>query len=483
MRWAFSCFCALFCALSLLGACRAEQRFESFDRDPGWDGHQNRSVRPKTVRQDFGYSPNTSHAGGARGEVGGVLQPAAEAAYFALPLSDLNLTTPFGASGRLFVKKGPGHFLLGFFNDRTLNEWRTPNTAVFRILQRGDVFYCYPEYCSAKWRAASGVVGTYNAGADRFTEVNLPADAAYRWSLAYEPTADGGKGRFVARFGRYEIVTVLDPRMKEDGAAFNRFGLLPVMKQWDNAGMAWIDDVTVQGRFFDFADGAEGWTGRNHRTTYETRNVRPRFDFGWSATAFAGGRAPGELGGLFFRGDCRYPEKLAHYGARLEELTLRRPLRASGKVALRRGVSDSTTLFGFYHAAGSLRVNPAQNNATPRQVLGINVEGPSSEGFYFYPVLRGADATLRTRGYRDAPRIYPDGASHAWTLEYTPAAGAAPARMTVTLDGRRVEQEVPASVLAENPVFDHFGLITPWIDGNGQTVYFDDIDYTFRQEK
>ncbi|MHB8971651.1 MAG: hypothetical protein ACYC3X_22465 [Pirellulaceae bacterium] len=57
------------------------------------------------------------------------------------------------------------------------------------------------------------------------------------------------------------------------------------------------------------------------------------------------------------------------------------------------------------------------------------------------------------------------------------------ARMVVTLDGQRVEQEVPASVLAENVVFDHFGLVTPWIDGNGQTVYFDDIDYTVRQEK
>ena len=33
MRWVLSCFCML----SLLGTSRAEQRFESFDRDPGWD--------------------------------------------------------------------------------------------------------------------------------------------------------------------------------------------------------------------------------------------------------------------------------------------------------------------------------------------------------------------------------------------------------------------------------------------------------------
>ena len=479
MRWALSCMCVL----SLWGTAQAEQRFETFDRDPGWDSHQNRSPRPEVIRQDFGYSADTAHAGGERGEVGGVIQPAAEAAYFALPVTGLNLHTPFSASGKLFVQQGSGHFLLGFFNDSTQNEWRTPNTAVFRIIQRGEIFYCYPEYCSAMWRAASGVVGTYNANTDRFTELELPADTTYTWSLAYDPDADGGQGRFIAQFGKHEIVIPLDPRIKEDGAAFNRFGLLPVMKQWDNAGRAWIDDVTVQGRFFDFSKDAEGWTGLNNHRTYETLNVRPRFDFGWSHTAHAGGRNAGELGGLFFRGDCRFPDKLAHYGARLEELNLRQPLRASGKVALRRGVSDSTTLFGFYHAKFSLQVNPEQSNATPCHVLGINIEGPSAEGFYFYPVLRGAGDTLYPHDYQRAPRIYPDATPHSWTLEYLPESSGTPARMAVTLDGRRVEQEVPASILAEHPVFDHFGLVTPWIDGNGQTVFFDDIDYTVRQEQ
>ena len=190
MRWVLSCFCML----SLWGTSQAEQRFESFDRDPGWDAHQNRSVRPETIHQDFGYSTNTAHIGVARGEVGGTIQPAAEAASFAVPVTDLNLQTPFSASGKLFVQQGGGHFLLGFFNDNTHNEWRTPNTAVFRILQRGEIFYCYPEYCSAKWRAASGVVGTYNADTDRFTEMELPADTTYTWSLAYEPDGERRQG-------------------------------------------------------------------------------------------------------------------------------------------------------------------------------------------------------------------------------------------------------------------------------------------------
>ena len=36
----------------------AAERTERFDKDPGWDGHNNRSTtpEPRTVRQDFGYS-------------------------------------------------------------------------------------------------------------------------------------------------------------------------------------------------------------------------------------------------------------------------------------------------------------------------------------------------------------------------------------------------------------------------------------------
>ena len=44
---------------------------ETFDRDPGWDGVNNRSAQKgpgRTIRQDFGFS-STSHAGGKPGEV------------------------------------------------------------------------------------------------------------------------------------------------------------------------------------------------------------------------------------------------------------------------------------------------------------------------------------------------------------------------------------------------------------------------------
>src|SRR5437867_9972145 len=71
------------CVLAVLAAGGAE-RTQNFDRDPGWDGHNNRSTRPepRQVRQDFGYS-RTSHFGAAPGEMGGFISPAAEPAYYA----------------------------------------------------------------------------------------------------------------------------------------------------------------------------------------------------------------------------------------------------------------------------------------------------------------------------------------------------------------------------------------------------------------
>ena len=40
-------------------ACLADERHETFDRDPAWDGHNNRArgPKPQRVRQDFGRPP------------------------------------------------------------------------------------------------------------------------------------------------------------------------------------------------------------------------------------------------------------------------------------------------------------------------------------------------------------------------------------------------------------------------------------------
>jgi hypothetical protein len=333
------------------------------------------------------------------------------------------------------------------------------------------------EYCTRKWRASAGIIGHYDKVRDRMDAKELPAGRVYNWSLKYDPSGNGGNGLITATLDDDVASCELSPGHKADGASFNHFGILNVMKQFDNEGTLWLDDVTVNGEREEFTTDPR-WDALGNRRTYETLNVRPRFDFGYSPTRHAAGKASGELGGLFFRGDCRYPERLAAYGDRLAELNLNRPLRASGKVSLRRGVSDSTTLIGFYRSVQSVRVNPSQQFSTPKDCLGIAIEGPSSEGFYFYPVYRNQGEGTGNGANANSPRIYPDGAAHDWTLNYDPGAADGNGRITVTLDDQTVQLDLTPGDKAAGAQFDRFGLITPWIDGNGQHVYFDDLTYT-----
>jgi hypothetical protein len=73
---------------------------ESFDKDPGWEGHNNRIVpeRAPIVMQDFGYS-KTNFAGKAAGELGGQITRASEPAYYADKIGPATLDDKLSASG------------------------------------------------------------------------------------------------------------------------------------------------------------------------------------------------------------------------------------------------------------------------------------------------------------------------------------------------------------------------------------------------
>jgi hypothetical protein len=110
----------------------------------------------------------------------------------------------------------------------------------------------------------------------------------------------------------------------------------------------------------------------------------------------------------------------------------------------------------------------------------VNIEGPSREGFYFYPVSRlGKGGGSNAAG--GAPRILPDGKPHDWTFAYDPAGAGGKGRITVTLDGKAVSLDLAEGDRKSGTSLDHFGLVTPWIDGNGQSVWFDDVTYTVGQ--
>lgn len=469
---------AIFLTCCIVAPATGDERIERFDKDPNWDGHNNRSATPemRTLRQDFGY-------GGGRGNVGGFITPAAESAYYGRKIEPKTIDDPLAASGKLIVKGRELHALIGFFKSGTANEWRTPNTIAIRLLGRGDRFLAFVEYTTAKWRAGGDSPGGFAESKDPKTgrgELRgFKTDTVHEWSIKYDPTGHGGAGSVTVTLGGEMATCHLDAGHKADGATFDRFGLMPVLKSADGGGEIWLDDVAVGGAVDDFAKDP-GWEGVGNRRTYRTADVRPRFDFGFSPTRHASGSAIGELGGLIFRGDCRYRDKLAAYGDRLAPLNLDLPLKASGKIALRRGVSDSTTLIGFYHSEDSLRVNPSQKSGFPSCFLGAAVEGPSREGFLFYPAYRVRGDGQGYASGNDRPHILPDGKSHDWSLDYDPKANAGRGRIAVRFDAKTLSLDLGANDRATGARFDRFGLVTTWIDGNAQRVYFDDLTYTCR---
>jgi len=120
---------------------------ETFDTDPGWDGRNNRATdpAPRQIVQNFGFSSSSANAGGPAGEIGGLITPAGEPAFYGKIITPTSFNDPLSASGILNVPQGGGHTLIGFFNADTVNEWRTPNTIALRIYGRGTYFLAYLE--------------------------------------------------------------------------------------------------------------------------------------------------------------------------------------------------------------------------------------------------------------------------------------------------------------------------------------------------
>jgi hypothetical protein len=469
---------------TLLGTASGEQRAEYFDHDPRWDARNNRSItpEPQLVTQQFGYS-KTNHAGGAAGEIGGMLTPAAEPAYYARPIELRSFEDELVASGKFAATGRHFHVLVGFFNAGTVNEWRTSNSIVLRLYGRGEVFYAYVEYATSRWRAGADSPGGFATVIEPETGKpqlkGFARGTPHAWSLRYDPQGNGGTGSVIAKIDDEAAVCHLDPGHKQDGATFNRFGVLNIPKHFDQGGETWLDDLAL-GNETEHFDADPHWEAIGTQRTYRTFGVRPRFNFGFTPTQFAGGRNAGELGGEVFRGDARYPERLAYYGDRLERLALVKPIRAGGKVAMRRGISDSTTLLGFFNSQTSATVSDSPSTGFPRDFLGVAVEGPSREGFLLYPVYHFADGAMDYARGDDVPHILPNGDSHNWSLEYSPPAGGLPGTLRASLDGNSSSVEI-ARLPLKPTEFDRFGIVTTWIDGNSQHVYFDDLTYTFRQ--
>jgi hypothetical protein len=386
---------------------------ESFDEDPGWEGYNNRLV-PRvipTATQDYGYSGETRFASTKRGEVGGKVVRCSTPTYYAARVPAKTLNDKLTASGTFALKGAAGGsgVFFGWFSSEQQDGAGRPVQSLGMDLDG--------ERSGA--RLAVRLIGRTNKSCGTFVTPFLPGKfrptpirldgTRYSWTLTYDPGANGGGGRFqftlkshgsgpepldarrlpadfpgrhrkeaLSHFPNTTAFSVdLPAGFKEEGATFNRFGLMSLMKPGD-ALTVYFGDLRHGGVTEDLTKDP-GWVGSSNRAKVANAPAGSH-DFGFSAgTNFAGG-GRGELGGDLWRGG-RY----AYYADRVGPLTLGDRLEASGKVVLRVGAPDSDVYLGWFN--GAQRERPP---ARAGNFLGVHGGGPTRVGHYFHPALATA---------------------------------------------------------------------------------------------
>lgn len=450
-------------------ATHAGERFRDFSSDPGWEGINNRIDPSIThlVRQDFGYSRSDHFGNGAPGEIGGKVTRSLVPARYAKRIEPKTLNDPLSASGKFCVPEAESGSALnfGWFHSSSTG-WRTPNSLVFRLDGNGGRYWVFFEYGTQNYR--TGGMGCFEG--DRYQTTTTPPERAdgtvHSWSLDYNPDGAGGMGeiRFQLDDRKYEVAPA--PGDKEDGAAFDRFGIFNMETSGD-VMTAYFDDLVLDGKREDFSEDP-GWEGIGNRTTFMDRAIRPHHDFGFSNTSIAGG-AVGEIGGLVWRIEAKSPEQTGSYADILGPLDLKSELKAEGRIAMTKAGADSAVLLGWFNAE-------TRAGSPPPNLVGVMIEGPSRVGHYFRPVFSNSrgDSACEEEG----PLLRPDTTTHSWTLHYDPGANGGLGRIMATLDGVRSALDLKPGAKEGGAELNRFGLLSFLQGGHHVEVYLDDLRYT-----
>lgn len=481
--------------VGLAGAQDAPQpglKSEAFDKDPGWEGHNNRVVPKKAliVKQNFGYS-ETNFAGEAKGEMGGSIQRSTTPASYAARIAVKTLDEHLAASGTFAItasQSGAGVFF-GFFNSRQ------PGGSGRPIGSLGLDF----DFEGGGGRLAVRLITGLNKSCGTFITPYLPGKfrptplkndgTRYRWRLDYDPQASGGNGRFTftigsdthktqdygtlpalseqeaqARFPNTSTFTVdLPANYKADGTTFDRFGAINMMKSGGTVKI-FFDDLRFDGQTEDFSR-APDWVGAGNRITFEDHEPTGAHNFGFSASTSHAGGAPGEIGGGLWRGG-----DFGYYADRVGPLSLAQRLEARGKVKLVAAGPDSDIMLGWFSSASKDRKSGEEHD-----FVGVHVGGPTRVGHYFIPVYATAKGA---KGKVDQGPVLTPGKVFDWSLVYDPNAGGGNGQMQVTLGSQSVALPLKPGRKAEGALLDRFGLFTLTAGGQMVKIYLDDLEYT-----
>ncbi|HEY7331002.1 MAG TPA: hypothetical protein VH592_25420 [Gemmataceae bacterium] len=466
---------------------------EPFDRDPGWEAHNNRIV-PKeypTIVQDFGYT-KTNFAGKSPGELGGQVWRASEPAYYAAKIGPKTLDDKLSASGTFAFTKtsgGAGVFF-GFFRAEQPGAGGRPVSSL------GLDFDCEPggarlavRLITGKNQSCGTFITPFIPGKFRPTPIHNDG-SRYTWKLDYDPQAAAGRGRFTftlrsdvhkpgelekpdlpeshrqearRRFPSTTTFSVdLPEGYKQQGTRFDHFGLMNLMKAGGRATI-YLDDLQYDGHSEDFGRDPN-WDAHRNRIRYQATDVGGAHNFGFSNTNHAGGK-PGEIGGTFWRSG-----KYGYYADRVGPLTLDDGLEASGKVVLKVGAPDSDMFLGWFNSA-----NKDKSPTEAGNFLGVHVGGPTRVGHYFHPAFTTAKGT---KGLAPGGPVLEPNKVYNWSLIYDPLAEEGQGAIQVTLGKESVKLVLKKGIKAQGAQFDRFGLLTSNIGGQVVKIFLDDLKYT-----
>jgi hypothetical protein len=447
---------------------------ERFDRDPGWEGRNNRTPdqKPTRVVQDFGYS-NTNHArGNAAGEIGGPVMRASRFAYYGKPLErEMTLDDPMHSTGQFVVKKTGGLSTLtfGWFNSKTITGSYPTNT--LRLIFSGESSGCevHVGYTTSN-NESDGVratgVGPRGAKVRDFNKI--PVGTVYTYGLRYDPNGNNGTGQIIFTLGgdgpytAKDVIVNIHPDFRKSGARFDSFGMINSKAEPGDTLAVYFDDITINGEKFSFDEDPK-WKGQNNRLTFGDTFKRGEHNFGYQADSnYAGGKA-GEVGGVIFSDNSGY------FADDVGQLTLDDPLVASGRLVVKERGSEAGFYLGWF--------NSKERGYPPKNLIGVFAEGPNSVGSMFRPIYATSDPKIGNVP-KEAPIIDAFGKPHTWKIEYDPEGANGLGELRATLDGETATLALTAEAREHNATFDRFGIAVYEGGGQWHTFYIDDLKYT-----
>ena len=461
---------------------------QSFDTDPGWEGQGNAMAPSHCIptSTSYRYRPGSHEVDPSAppGEIGGAVRRTLRYNAFGKRLdAPVTFDQPLSADFHLRLVDLPGDqwdhrnggtALIGFFNAAASRGWRTPQSVAIQLdtAAPGTVTVRL-EYGTRSYRAG-GAQYQDAAGAP----VALNVNQTYAVHLAYDPAGAGGLGEVTLAIDGVGVVgrVALRDGARADGATMDRFGVWgPQSRAGDDALSPFMDDVQIDGGPVEtFDTGAPGWTPLGAMgESFLDCDVENRQQFGWNVRD---GGPRGAIGGLIWRADYSAAPDGAYYADVLPQaLSLEDELDAEGDFWVQQASTDSGLMLGWFRH--DVRQDAGR---LPAQSVAMSFVGISRLGYFVDPEFHA----LRADGHREDYTLlaYPEPTGPGWrhfVLHYEPGAPDGPGELALTVDGVTERLAVPLAAKREGASFDRFGIRDLQVGGKSQTVWFDNLTYTY----